>query len=304
MPARSRIWASRSRMSARLYAVGVGPQKTGSTWLDRVLRAHPALCSPRDVKETFFLDRRYGRGWGWYWSCFPDDCPGERFVEVGPTYFHREEVPARVRANNPECRIVVTLRDPAERTFSLYVHHRRKGRRIGSLKEALESVPALREGSRYSVHLPRWFKAFGRKRVHVLLLDDVAERPDAVLDELWPFLGVDRIKAPDQARERVYGASYPRWPGLAGLATRVAGKLREVGAHRWVEVVKRLGGRLVYTGGEDRMPSLTPSVRGDLVRLFSKDIDYVERLLDRDLSSWRGGTPCGDGDPSCPDHDD
>jgi len=50
----------------RLDFVGGGPQRTGSTWLDRVLRAHPALCLPENVKETKFFDQHFNKGLDWY----------------------------------------------------------------------------------------------------------------------------------------------------------------------------------------------------------------------------------------------
>ena len=34
----------------RLNFVGVGPERTGTTWLHQVLQRHPEICLPKAVK--------------------------------------------------------------------------------------------------------------------------------------------------------------------------------------------------------------------------------------------------------------
>src|SRR5438552_583612 len=38
---------------------GLGPQRSGSTWLDVCLRQHPQCALPVKTKETFFYDRHF-----------------------------------------------------------------------------------------------------------------------------------------------------------------------------------------------------------------------------------------------------
>lgn len=271
----------------RLGAAGIGPQKTGTTWLDECLRHHPALCLPDRVRETFFLDRRFDRGWDWYWSHFEGCSAGQTPVEVAPTWFDAAGAPGRLHAHNPECRVVATLRDPAERSWSLYLHQRRKGRVGADFRRAAEEIPRIVGASRYAEHLPRWTGRFGRERVHVILLDDAAERPLAVLRGLYRFLGIEPpAEPPDAATERVYPASLPRFPALARWATRVSAWLRDRGHHRLVDAVKDAGGKLAYRGGGAR-PDLPPELRAELADEFDEDVRYVEELTGRDLEAWR-----------------
>lgn len=271
----------------RLGLAAVGPQKTGTTWLYECLRPHPVLCFPDRVKETFFLDRRWDRGWDWYWSHF-EGCSGDQTrAEVAPTWFDVPEAAGRLAAHNPACRIVVTLRDPAERSHSLWLHHRRKGRVGGDFRRAAEEIPRIVEASRYGEHLPRWIERFGRERVHLVLQDDVDGRPGEVLARLYGFLGLEPPEEPPEAAtERVYAGSLPRFPALARWTTRAAGWLRERGRHRLVDAVKELGGKLAYRGGGET-PDLDPELRAELARAFEEDVRYVERLLGRDLEGWR-----------------
>lgn len=270
-----------------LELVGVGPQRAGTTWLFECLRDHPELRFPREVKETFFFDRHFGNGWGWYLGHFGAAGPGERLAEIGPTYFADPEAPARIHAHNPRCRVIVSLRDPAARTFSLYLHHRKKGRVDGDFAAALDRMPELLETSRYAEHLPRWLRTFGDEQVRVVLHDDIAREPERVLEEVYAFAGLASVPAPPEARERVNAASLPRWPRLARAATAGADWLRGRGLYGAVNLAKRLGLRRVYRGRQGGVPALDAETRAALVRRLEPDIAYVETLLGRELSAWR-----------------
>lgn len=271
----------------RLDIAGVGPQKTGTTWLYECLRSHPGLCFPDRVKETFFLDRRFDRGWDWYWSHFRSCRGAQSRAEVAPTWFDVPEAARRLEEHNPRCRIIVTLRDPVERSRSLWLHHRRKGRVGADFRSAIEEIPRILEASRYGEHLPRWMERFGREGVRVVLQEDMRDRPAAVLGELYRFLELEHPgELPKTARERVYPGSLPRFPILARWSTRIAGWLRERGHHRAVDVVRDMGGALAYRGG-GKPPELEPSLRRELAEEFEADVRYVERLTGRDLEHWR-----------------
>ena len=272
----------------RLDAAGVGPQKTGTTWLDACLREHPALCLPEGVKETFFLDRHFERGWDWHGTHFEGCGPDRLRAEVGPTWFGAPAAARRLHERSPGCRIVATLRDPAARSWSLYRHHRRKGRVGEDFREAAERIPRILGASRYAEHLPRWIERFGPDRVHVVLLDDVRERPGRVLAELCGFLEVAPFDGvPGAARERVNPAGRARSRPLARLASGASRWLRDRGLHGVADLAKRIGGRLVY--GEDAgdgggMPA---GLRAELVAVFEEDVRFVEELTGRDLEGWR-----------------
>lgn len=273
----------------RLDAVGVGPQKTATSWLHACLEPHLDLCFPARVKETFFLDRHFGRGWDWYWSHF-GACPsGSLRAEIAPTLFHLPQATARLRGHNPACRILVNLRDPTERAVSLWLDYRRKGMVGEDLRAATRRRPEILEASRYAKHLPRWIRAFGRERVHILLLDDIADQPEELLTGVYRFLGVDPPRdAPAATYRRVYPGSVPRFPALARAAARVARWLRERGLHWPLEAARKSGFRsAVFSGGGGKLSGVGPELRGRLAAEFEEDVRYVEDLLGRELSGWR-----------------
>jgi hypothetical protein len=273
----------------RLAAVGVGPQRTGSTWLYECLRRHPELCVPRGVKETHFLDQRFARGWGWYEAHFAHRRAGQRCVEVASTYFDAPEAAPRLHAHAPGCRIVVSLRDPAERAFSLWLHERKKGRLRCDFPTALRERPRLLGASRYRAHLERWRRLFGPDRVLIVLLDDIAQAPAATLARVHAFLGVAPAPVPAVAYERVNPATLPALPALARVATAGADRLRACRLYGPIELAKRLGLKRLYAGAPAGVPALDAPMRARLVAELEPDIAYVETLLGRPLPGWRTG---------------
>ena len=270
----------------QLEFVAVGPKKTATTWLDACLRGHPALCLPERTKETFFFDEEFERGFGWYWSHFETNDPARKCGEVAPSYFEVAEAISRLHALNPSCRIIVSLRDPAARAFSSYLHEKRRGTVRASFVEATIDSPGIIDGSRYATHLPKWIEAFGRERVLVIFQDEVARCPESLLDNVWGFLGVESPGRLAEAERMIYPASSPRLPALARIASRAGRLARRFQLFALINAAKRVGADSVFRGGPP-LPELDAETRAVLVEKFESDIAYVEGITSRRLDSWR-----------------
>lgn len=266
----------------------VGPQRTGTTWLYEMLCQHPHLFVPKEVKETMFFDRNYRRGFDWYAQYFKERLWGQLLGEIAPTYFDDPDVPNRIVDVAPGCDIIISLRHPADRAFSLYLHHLRKGRVPRDLWQAIEQKRRIVTAGHYAIHIPRWQTVFGADQVHVLFLDDIKKRPQQVLDQICTLIGVERMERPARRNQKVNAASMPRFLWLARGAAFLTTTFHEYGLHQLVEFGKKLGlKKLAYTGGEDGMPKLSANDREQLIRTYDEDIAFVEGLTGRDLSHWR-----------------
>ena len=271
----------------QLSFLAVGPGRSGTTWLHEALSHHPGLCLPTNVKETMFFDRHHGKGLPWYADHFKHRQADQLCGEVGPTYFHVPAAPERIKDANPQCRIVITLRDPVSRTLSGYRHHLSKGRVSGSLTQAAKKMPSIVDSGKFGVHIPRWLETFGTDNVTFALLDDIQAHPAHVLKSIYEFLKVDDVAPPPGTYDRVGVASMSRHLNLARAATGLADWLRARRLYGVVEFGKALGLKRVYRGREGEMPDLTTAERAELLTEFELDMRYVEGLLDRDLSAWR-----------------
>lgn len=177
--------------------LGIGAQKSATTWLDAVLRLHPGLGLPARRKEVHYFDSGHWKGPNWYRWHFRG--LGDRVRgEITPAYSILP--PARIReahALNPALKIVLLLRDPVDRAWSMATMDLFRDH-PGALSDAdVERAAAhIRtaksvDRSRYTRILDNWTSVFGAGNVFVGYYEEVAERPAELLARLFAFLGVD-----------------------------------------------------------------------------------------------------------------
>jgi len=225
----------------------LGAQRSGTTTLFEWLDGHPAVRMARP-KEVHYFDVQHFRGPRWYGSHFPRRRPGRLRGEATPYYLYHPCVPARVRAELPEARLVVALRDPAERANSQFRHERRWGfEAVESFEEALGLEAERLEGQeelllgdplavshghnhgsyvdrgRYARQLERWLEHFPREQLHVLFSEELFEEPVRVLGELADFLGIE----PPAEGSLPHANSAPGERLSPALRTRILAELEE-----------------------------------------------------------------------------
>ena len=218
----------------------IGPDKSGSTWIHRVLQWHPEVFVA-ESKELEFFNNYYGRGLDWYLAYFREAGPGHGAVgEVCHDYLFSEAACERIHRHFPRLRLLVCLREPVERAFSAYLYMIRQGRVSGSFEDALEAMDELVDHGRYARHLAPYLERFGRERVFPGLFDDLQADPAAFAESLFAFLGVSPLAIPEELRGRQLPAARPRSPAAAKAAKRMALLLRGLGFPRLVTRIKSL----------------------------------------------------------------
>jgi len=280
--------------------IAVGPGRSGSTWLDQVLRGHVGL--PRNVKETKFFGRYYTKGIKWYASHFTRCRPDIPVGEVC-SYFFLDEAPARISHFIPNCRIIVTLRDPAERVCSYYKILRRVARTSVGLEESMVRHPGIFPDHRYAEHLTDWFKTFGAENVLVTFYDDLRADHQCYLDRICDFIGIPRVSLTESpvgpSRVNVLERACKNRQ-FARRARRLRNWLRSYRLYRVVNSLERLGfWEFCFGRGELFLP-VAPEVEQRLREFFRPEVEALEKLTGRDLSAWKRPYPRGSdaGEPS------
>jgi hypothetical protein len=268
----------------------VGPKRTATTWLHRVLAEQ--VCFPAGIKETMFFDVHYARGLRWYESHF-SHCDSHCIAaESAPSYFHSQPAIERISRHIPECRIICTLRDPVERLYSLYRLMREYGETQLPFEDALQRVPHMLESSRYSHYVRRWYAAFGRERVLVVVHDDLDSNPQNYLDRLCGFIGIPSFLLPGRAKvnEKPRAATHP---SVTRAGQYVANALRARRLYWPINCAKRLGfKRLLVAGGEELAP-VSPATEASLRERFRREILELQDLTAIDLTCWLGAPDTG-----------
>jgi hypothetical protein len=274
-------------MLFNLDFVFVGPQRTGTSWIDQVLRTHPKLCLPKDVKETMFFDRHYKKGISYYASYFNKGKKGQIFGELAPTYFDDPLVPVRIRKLNPYCKIFISIREPISRVLSLYIHNLKKGYIKGSLMEAVRQLPRLLDSGKYSNIIPVWLNTFGTDQVFFILFDEIENKPGLVLNNICKYLNIEKISMPETCNRKINQTTFPRYPSLARLVAPIIIFLHDHRLHHIVEIGKNIGLNKIYTGSKKKPVKFSTEEIKYVLDYYFDDILFLENLLNIDLSEWR-----------------
>jgi len=223
-------------------------------------------------------------------------------------YLYSRQAAAEIHAWNPDARIIAMLRNPAEMVYSLHAHYYQRGRRddLSDLADALAAEPERRAGRRipdnarfdaslfysevprYHEQLQRYVDRFGRRRVHVILLDDMRRDPRGCYREVLRFLDVDpdfepefevqnrSAPTPDSTLYRFWKASTLRY------------RLRSVVPQALYEQLRaRRHKKLARAAREQPRPPFDPELKARLTAEFAPEVRRLEDLLNRDLSAWR-----------------
>jgi len=225
----------------------IGMPKAGTTVLWHWLRQHNEVFLP-DLKEPGYfafaegqlmpsqgpLDRHY-------WSKVVTDqaayeelfqeANGRLCGDASPIYALCPEALAAIARLNPAAKIVLVLRDPAQRAFSQYAHHRRDGLEpCKTLQEALrQELDGMRanwspfhrylESSRIRPVVERAQASFPREQILILQYEDLCQAPEATVAKICRFLGIrDDLEIDVAAKHNVsQGKNHARSEGLRRL---------------------------------------------------------------------------------------
>jgi Glycosyl transferase family 2/Sulfotransferase domain len=181
--------------------VGVGAQRSGSTWWFRVIEAHPGVVSSRGRKELHYFDGFWNgdlpQDWvERYHRMFPRP-PGMRAGEWTPRYMYDHWTLPRLREAAPRTRVLVILRDPVERFRSGLAKEQRLAARAGG-DLGLALVPESLARGRYHEQLESVLRHFDRDRVHVLQYERCLSEPVEQMNRTFGFLGLEPLEQPPE----------------------------------------------------------------------------------------------------------
>ena len=123
----------------RISFLIAGVQKAGTTALSRFLAAHPALYLAKH--ESHFFDKDavdWDRpDYAPYEKRFRAAKPDQLVGEKTPIYLFWDHVLDRIQAYNPAMRLIVSLRNPADRAYSHWKMETRRGHETRSFSYAI-----------------------------------------------------------------------------------------------------------------------------------------------------------------------
>lgn len=252
--------------------LGIGVRKSGTTWLYENFHAHPEVDAGVRKSHHYF-DKNFHDPLRGYLRNFASDADDDLARgEVTTDYAFMPEQRIRfLRRVMPEVRLVLLLRNPVEREWSLVVHHAVKhGIPIEGLTDDLvipflEKSKTLRRGG-YSGVIERWHSIFPPEQLFVGFYEDIAQRPRWLLTRVFEHIGV---------------SSDVDWSRLPFDKVIVPPNGPQYQGHDPYRGAVAIG----HTNSSRYLPDRYRRLLADMYR---EDIERLSHLLGGHATSWRG----------------
>jgi hypothetical protein len=266
--------------------IGIGAQRTGTSWTYACLYEHPEICAP--IKEIHFFSRpRYAEGLSWYDAHFKKCKEGQKVGEFSTSYLYSEEAPERIKSAYPDAKIIAIIRNPITRAVSQYGNAVKGGEipETMTFEEYYTTEKSVLEQGRYAEQLARYYEHFDASQILVLIHEDAKADPQAFIQKIYAFLGVDATFVPSMLHDTVNNTRVPKHIGLERKMHLFSEFLRKHGLDGFVHTVRRLGiPELVRRCNTKPKKEEGPAFdREALVAYFKDDTEALSRMLGRDL---------------------
>lgn len=270
--------------------IGIGAQKSGTSWAYTCLYDHPEVCAP--IKEIHFFSRpRWSEGKEWYERHFGACGDGKKRGEFSTSYLFSPEAPERIHSLYPDAKLIAILRNPIDRAFSQYRNAIKAGEIVESttFEEYQETEASVRLQGRYTEQLARYDARFPKEQLLVLIYEDIRKDPVAFMKRIYEFLGIDASFVSSMVYDEINVARTPRHVFIDRLMHHVSETLRKIGLDRFVHLVRKSGipdiVRSFNTKPKEKSAHTKSFDRTPLVAYFKDDVRALSERIGRDMNT-------------------
>jgi hypothetical protein len=214
-------------MNRHLFIIGA--QRSGTTYLYRILDAHPEVCMAKPIRpepKYFMYPANTASAHDVYLNKYFSDVGDASWLgEKSTSYIESEDAALAIHQTIPDATILVLLRDPLERAISHYYFTKSHGLESYDFEQAIKQEPSrvhswhsagtsvspykYIERGKYAHYLERWEKLFGKDRL-ILLVAEQFIGEQAKISALYDRLGIAPDFVPPSLKDRVNAGSAER----------------------------------------------------------------------------------------------
>lgn len=294
----------------------VGAPKSGTTSLHYYLSQHPDVHMSKNKEPCFlapdFNSPFYPQTEEEYLLCFKGYSGQSRIGESTTSYLYSKKAAHAIHNYAPNAKIIAMLRNPVDLVISLHAQRLKEGSEtLKRLENALEAEADRRQGRRipigfkypneyllyreygkYPEQLDRYFSVFGRENVLVIIFDDFKKDVEGEFVKICKFLDISTDFKPDFTIQNT--TQTPRVIILHRIFKLVTPALVKIG-QRFRSIIPSWFLKLLLQAycsfREINMKTgksfVCKETRNALASYYKKEIECLEKLLAKDLSSWR-----------------
>ena len=283
----------------------VGAARSGTTSLWQYLNQHPSIFMPSDLayKEPAYFAELYGiNNIEQYLSLFTDALPEQYIGEASTAYLTAPESPRKIFTDIPDAKIIIMLRNPIERAYSLYCWMAKEGYEyICTFEEALKEEKKRRHTQDFKFNNPenyynylyfhsglyceqilRYIEVFPRNQIHIILFDAFFKDSLKVTKDVYRFLGVEPSFTPQVGIHNISGSVHSIKVQF-GIRKFMNSNIKFI-----PQRVRNSLGRilLALNTKSTQPPGMVPGTRERLQKQYKSDIIKTGEIISEDLSQW------------------
>ena len=293
----------------------IGGMRCGSTSIHYLLSQHPEIFMSK-VKEPMFYNaelmrQKVGSGdiaavaledfeskgkyriRSSYLTLFRDAL-GEKFIGESSHYLYNPDVADIIYQEQPQSKIIVSIRNPYDRIFSEYQYYQREKPRNLSFEDfVFKNCEFDKQGnvvkiatrlnkSFYSKSIKQWMSVFGPSNVKVIVFDDLKQRPVETIKDIYKWLGVDPEFNPVSVHTEKTGKL--KNPSIFKKVKSVASKplVKSLFSDKQRKLL-----RSWFYKQSMKSQEMHEGTRLKLARIFEDEILELENCLGINLNHWK-----------------
>lgn len=264
--------------------IHIGPGRTGTTYIFKMLDQHPEIELPKQKEINYFHDK-YDKGYAWYASLFPN-YPHTITGDFSNLYFYNKTAVERIARDLPRVKVFCVLRNPYDRAISNFRYQQRSGNMNATLSfsEALKKHPDLGEQYHFSELLGHHLSMLNG-RLYVGMFDELQDYPREFFRKLFRYLGVEESFIPQDLEEKVNQAASLKYPATGRLFRKLADALRKIGLTYLLDGLKNSSilQKVIYSKPDQKSIQFPKEIRIKM----NRDIDKLAELTGKNLSHWK-----------------
>lgn len=276
----------------------IGAPKAGTTSLYHYLKSHPQVFLSSLKESYFFCSDKYKQPelLGEFESLFEDVAEEQAIGEACANYIFSENAGRNISHAVPHAKLILILRDPAQRAYSEYLMNYRSGSlqvesRNADIEEAfLSHLKKERSSYFYFDSIRRLLEFFGEEQIKIVLFEDLKDSPRKVVQECCDFLGVDSTLEFEISNKIYNKGGMPKnetlFLVLESLRRQFRTRLANVLPSSFYAMFRGVYSKIRSVNMQVKSPKLSPEGRKRLVDIHREDTLKLQEFIGRDLSSW------------------
>lgn len=289
----------------------IGAAKAGTTSLYNYLEQHPDVFMSPDKEPRFFAFKGDTSGnypyteLHQYEKLFNGVTTEKMAGEASTFYLYSKSAPDCIKEHAPDVKLVAVLRNPIDRAYSQFVYWQREGKEVETdfakiVNEELDNMQAENSDSyimrgMYGSQLQRYFDIFPKEQIRVYLFEDLCERPEEMLKDVFGFLNIDDTFKVNFSKN--YNVSTMPQSGIKQVIyafimrqNRLKATLMKILPNniywKYIAPLARTLANALRSRKKLAVRPLDNVIRQQLIDVYRDDIQLTEKLINRDLQSW------------------